>query len=61
MYAGDGTYSVDELEDSNEYGCHPMGLRQYALKMVNINWATPPHIHSLSDSTLGQSLTPMAT
>ena len=35
-------------------------LRQYALKMVNIKWAAPPRMRSLSDSTLGQSLTPLA-
>ena len=36
-------------------------LRQYALKMVNIKWAAPPRMCSLSDSMLGQSLTPLAT
>ena len=35
-------------------------LRQYALKMVNIKWAAPPCMRSLSDSTLGQSLTLLA-
>ena len=36
-------------------------LRQYVLKMVNIKWAAPPCMHSLSGSMLGQSLTPLAT
>ena len=35
-------------------------LRQYALKMVNIKWAAPPRMRSLSDSMLGQSLRPLA-
>ena len=35
-------------------------LTHYALKMVNIKWAAPPRMRSLSDGTLGQSLTPLA-
>ena len=36
-------------------------LRQYALNMVNVKWATPLSMCSLSDATPGQSLTPLAT